>query len=110
MSICHMVLLGLRLERSIEAQEWLDRQFHRLLLPVEYFLITFTVPEPLRRWIRSHPKLGYDQFYAASAQALQDLARNPKRLGAQLGFMGVLHTSSRTLISSGREYCFTFRS
>src|ERR1035437_4828950 len=38
-----------------EAQEWLDRQFHRLLLPVEYFLITFTVPDPLRRWIRSHP-------------------------------------------------------
>jgi hypothetical protein len=81
-----------------EAQEWLDRQFHRLLLPVDYFMITFTVPEPIRRWIRSHPKLGYDQFYAASAQALQDLARNLKRLGAQLGFMGVLHTSSRTLI------------
>ena len=81
-----------------EAQDWLDRQFHRLLLPVEYFMITFTLPEPLRRWLRSHPKAGYDQFFAASSQALQDLANNPKRLGAQLGFMGVLHTSSRTLI------------
>jgi hypothetical protein len=81
-----------------EAQEWLDRQSQRLLLPVDYFLITFTLPEPLRRWVRSHPKVGYDQLFAASAQALQDLARNPRRLGAQLGFMGVLHTSSRTLI------------
>ena len=83
---------------NAQGQEWLDPQFHRLWLPVDYFLITFTAPEPLRRWIRSHPKLGYDQFYAASAQALQDLARHPQRLGAQLGFMGVLHTSSRTLI------------
>ena len=81
-----------------EAQEWLERQSKRLLLPVDYFLITFTLPEPLRRWVRSHPKLGYDRLFAASAQALQDLARNPQRLGAQLGFMGVLHTSSRTLI------------
>ena len=83
---------------NAQGQEWLDRQFHRLLLPVDYFLITFTVPEPLRRWMRSHPKSGYDQFFAASAQALQDLARNPQRLGAQLGFMGLLHTNSRTMI------------
>jgi hypothetical protein len=81
-----------------EGQAWLERQAHRLLLPVEYFLITFTVPEAVRAWMRSHPQLGYDQFFAASAQALQDLAGNPRRLGAQLGFMGVLHTSSRTLI------------
>jgi hypothetical protein len=40
----------------------------------------------------------YDLLFAASAQALHDLSRNPKHLGAQLGMVGVLHTNSRTLI------------
>ncbi len=39
-----------------------------------------------------------DLLFAASAQALQDLAANPRRLGAQLGMLGVLHTWSRTLL------------
>mgnify|MGYP001571666098 FL=1 len=70
----------------------------RLLVPVPYFFLTFTLPDFLRTWVRSHPKLGYDLLFAASSQALQDLARDPKRLGAQLGFLGVLHTGSRTLV------------
>ena len=71
-----------------DAQEWLDENTP-LLLPVNYFLVTFTVPEGLRRWIRSHPRLGYDLLLAASSQALQDLAQNSKRLGASLGLLGV---------------------
>jgi hypothetical protein len=81
-----------------DADQWLEKQRKRLLLPVVYFLVTFTVPEPLRACIRSHPQLGYELLFAASAQALQDLAANPKRLGAQLGMLGILHTWSRTLI------------
>ena len=79
-----------------DAQQWLEENA-ALLLPVHYFLVTFTVPEGLRRWIRSHPRLGYDLLLAASSQALQDLAQNPKRLGATLGLLGVLHTWTRTL-------------
>jgi hypothetical protein len=81
-----------------DADEWLARQRARLLLPTPYFLVTFTVPEALRAFIRSHPQLALDLLFACSAQALQDLARNPDRLGAELGFLGVLHTWSRTLI------------
>jgi hypothetical protein len=80
-----------------ESEEWLATQ-QALLLPVPYFLVTFTVPESLRGWLRSHPALGYEVLFGASAQALQDLAGNPKRLGATLGMLGVLHTWSRTLI------------
>lgn len=79
-----------------DAQQWLG-QNTALLLPVNYFLVTFTVPEGLRRWIRSHPAQGYDLLLAASSQALQDLAHNPKRLGATLGLLAVLHTWTRTL-------------
>jgi hypothetical protein len=81
-----------------DADDWLQRQRARLLLPVPYFLVTFTVPEELRRFIRSHQQVALDLLFAASAQALQELARNPRRLGAELGMLGVLHTWSRTLI------------
>jgi hypothetical protein len=81
-----------------DAEQWLARQRTRLLLPVSYFLVTFTVPQGLRAWMRSHPALAYHLLFEASAQALQELARNPKRLGAQVAMLGVLHTWSRTLI------------
>ena len=81
-----------------DADRWLARQRDRLLLPTPYFLVTFTVPETLRRFIRAHQQIALNLLFAASAQALQDLARNPRRLGADLGFLGVLHTWSRTLI------------
>jgi hypothetical protein len=81
-----------------DADAWLERQRTRLLFPVPYFLVTFTLPEELRRFIRSQLQIGLDLLFAASARALQDLAANPRRLGAQLGLLGVLHTWSRTLI------------
>jgi Putative transposase/Transposase zinc-binding domain len=81
-----------------DADAWLNAQKARLLLPVPYFLLTFTVPEALRRLIRCHLEIGLNLLFELSAQALRDLAANPKRLGAQLGMLGVLHTWSRTLI------------
>lgn len=83
---------------ATDADHWLEQQRQRLLLPVPYFLVTFTLPDPLRSWVRSHPQLGYEILFDTSAQALQDLAANPRRLGAQLGMLGILHTWSRTLI------------
>jgi len=80
-----------------DADDWLRRQQARLLLPAPYFLMTFTVPEALRRLIRSHPQIALDLLFAASAQALQELARNPRHLSAEVGLLGVLHTWSRTL-------------
>ncbi len=81
-----------------DADQWLQRQKARLLLPVPYFLVTFTVPEGLRLFIRSHQQIALKLLFGSSAQALQELAQNPKRLGARLGMLGVLHTWSRTLI------------
>lgn len=80
-----------------DADAWLADHV-ALLLPTPYFLPTFTVPEALRAWLRSHPALGRDLLFATSARALQALAANPHRLGASLGMLGVLHTWSRTLI------------
>ena len=67
-----------------DANDWLKRQQARLLLPTAYFLVTFTVPEALRLFIRSHQQIALDLLFACSAQALQELAANPRLLGAQL--------------------------
>lgn len=81
-----------------DADDWLQRQRARLLLPTPYFLVTSTVPEELRPIIRAHQQITLDLLFAVTSTALQDLAGNPRHLGAQLGMLGVLHTWSRTLI------------
>ncbi len=60
-------------------------------------LVTFTIPEALRAVFRSHQRLCYQLLFAASAGALQDVAAQPRLLGAALGFLGVLHTWTRQL-------------
>jgi len=76
--------------------EWTARQEARLL-PVPYFLITFTVPEQLRFVFAGRPGVTHDLFFHAAAAALQAVADRPRVLGAQLGFVGVLHTWGRQL-------------
>ena len=71
-----------------DTEDWLARQRQRLLLPVSYFLVTFTVPEALRLWIRTHLPQSLDVLFSASAQALQDLAANPKTTGRPIGHVG----------------------
>lgn len=75
---------------------WTSRQEQRLL-PVPYFLITFTVPEELRPLFALQPEALHDALFAQSAATLQQVAANPRLLGAQLGFVGVLHTWGRQL-------------
>ena len=78
------------------AQQWLSRQ-QALLLPVPYFLITFTLPSGLRDAAYRHQRLVDDAFFRASAAALQQLARDERFVGAQIGMLGVLQTWTRDL-------------
>src|SRR6266542_5039596 len=81
---------------DLAAQTWLARQ-QELLLPVPYFLVTFTLPGGLRDIAYRHQALIYDLFFRASAAALQQLAQDPRFLGGQLGMVGVLQTWTRDL-------------
>ena len=78
------------------AQTWLSRQ-QELLLPVPYFLITFTLPSELRDVAYRHQRSVYNLLFRASAAALMVLARDPRFLGAQIGLVGVLQTWTRDL-------------
>jgi len=79
-----------------DAAAWLAQQRTRLL-PAPYFLVTFTLPEELREPIRAAMKPWYGALLKESAGALQDLAAQPKHLGAQLGLSAMLQTWTRDL-------------
>jgi hypothetical protein len=87
-----------------DAREWIERQ-QRKLLPVPYYLITFTVPAGLRAWLRAHQKEGYSLLLKESAGALQEVAGRTKYLGAELGFLSVLHTWGRQLQYHPHVHC-----
>lgn len=75
---------------------WTARQEARLL-PVPYFLVTFTVPAQLRPVFAAQPAALHAALFRASAAALQQVAAQRRLLGAELGFVGVLHTWGRQL-------------
>lgn len=82
--------------QSRAGEAWLATQ-QQLLLPVPYFLVTFTLPQALRRITRSHQREMYNLLFRCAAAALQELARDPRFVGGQIGMVGVLHTWGRDL-------------
>lgn len=78
------------------AQDWLERT-GSLLLPVDHFMVTVTLPGDLRQLARSHQKLFYGLLMQCSAAALQTLGWDSRFVGGQLAMMGVLHTWGRDL-------------
>ena len=61
-------------------------------------MVTFTVPEQLRRVIRSHQKIAYKALFDTSSATLKTLSADEKYIGGDLpGFFGVLHTWGRQL-------------
>ncbi len=67
------------------------------LLPVPYFHIVFTLPHELSALTLQNKRLLYDLLFSTSAAAMLELARDPKHLGADIGFLGVLHTWGQNL-------------
>jgi len=80
-----------------QTEEWLVLQQELLLLPVPYFLLTFTLPSELRDLAFRHQKTIYALLFRASSQAAQKLARDLRFIGGRTGLVGVLHTWTRNL-------------
>ena len=78
------------------ATRWLGRQRAKLL-PVRYYLLTFTVPAPLRPAIYRNQRLLYEALFSAATETIREVASNPRFLGAEPGMTTVLHTHSRSL-------------
>ena len=67
------------------------------LLPVPYFHIVFTLPHELSALVLQNKRLLYDLLFRTSAASLLELARDLRHLGADIGFLGVLHTWGQNL-------------
>jgi hypothetical protein len=67
------------------------------LLPVPYFHVVFTLPHSLSALTLQNKRLVYDLLYRTSAATMLELACDPKHLGADIGFLGVLHTWGQNL-------------
>lgn len=81
-----------------KAEEWLNKNINLLLLPVDYFMITFTLPEEFREFARSNQRLFYNIMFRCSADTLAVFSSDKKYIGGKTGCLGVLHTWSRKLI------------
>lgn len=83
--------------QNMDRAKWLaDRRGE--LLPVEYFHVVFTVPEEIARLALCNQKIVYGILFHAAAEALLTIARDPKHLGAEIGFFGILHTWGQNLV------------
>lgn len=80
-----------------DAEEWIKKQ-NKMMLPLTYFLATFTIPDELRELCRRNQKLFYTILFKASSDTLKLLAKDQKYLGADIGMIGILHTWTRALI------------
>lgn len=90
--------------QSLDKERWLEAR-KRDLLPVPYFHVVFTLPEKLRSLALRNRKHVYNLLFNCAANTLKELAKDKKHLGAEVGFIAILHTWSQTLIHHPHVHC-----
>jgi hypothetical protein len=85
-------------------EKWLaDRTAE--LLPVPYFHVVFTLPHVLAPLALQNKRVVYGILFRAASQTLLEVAAEPKRLGAEIGFLAVLHTWGQNLQHHPHLHC-----
>lgn len=90
--------------RAAARAEWLKAREGELL-DVPYFHVVFTLPDELGAIALQNKRLCYDLLFQAAAQTLRVIAADPKHLGAEVGFLAVLHTWTQTLLHHPHVHC-----
>jgi hypothetical protein len=75
------------------------------LLDVDYFHVVFTLPETLGPIALQNQRQLYGALFRAAAETLSTIARDPKHLGAEIGFLMVLHTWGQNLHHHPHVHC-----
>jgi hypothetical protein len=75
------------------------------LLPVEYFHVVLTLPAALGPIALQNPREVYGILFRAAAETLQQIAADPKHLGAEIGFLAILHTWGQNLEHHPHVHC-----
>jgi Transposase zinc-binding domain/Putative transposase len=87
-----------------KSARWLEARAAELL-PVPYFHVVFTVPQQIAAVACANKKLLYEILFRAAAQTLLQIARDPRHLGAHIGFLAILHTWTQTLLYHSHVHC-----
>ena len=85
-------------------EQWLAKRAEDLLA-VSYLHVVFTLPHDLSALALQNKKTLYDLLFRASAETLIEIAADPKHLGAQIGFLSVLHTWGQNLQHHPHVHC-----
>ena len=85
-------------------ERWIAAR-QRELLPTPYVHVVFTLPAPLTRLALQNKKFIYGLLLRASAETLLEVARDPRHLGAEIGFFSVLHTWNQKLNAHPHVHC-----
>jgi hypothetical protein len=85
-------------------EQWIAAR-QRELLPTRYVHVVFTLPPQLAALALQNKKVIYDLLFRASAETLLEVARDPRHLGAEIGFFSVLHTWSQKLGLHPHVHC-----
>jgi hypothetical protein len=85
-------------------ERWIAAR-QRELLPTRYVHVVFTLPRELAPLTLQNKKIIYDLLFRASAETLLEVARDPRRRGAEIGFFSVLHTWSQKLGLHPHVHC-----
>jgi hypothetical protein len=84
--------------------KWLAER-SKELLPVNYVHVVFTLPHELSWLALQNKKVVYDLLFRTSAATLLEVAADPKHLGAEIGFLSVLHTWGQNLQHHPHIHC-----
>jgi hypothetical protein len=90
--------------QALAKAKWLEKQAAHLL-PVEYFHVVFTVPDRIRAIALQNKRVIYKILFQSAAETLRRIARDPKHLGAKIGFLAVLHTWGQNLHHHPHVHC-----
>jgi hypothetical protein len=90
--------------QGLARAKWLESR-NAELLPVEYFHVVFTVPDAIAQIAFYHKEAVYDILFRATAETLLTIARDPRQLGAEIGFFAVLHTWGQNLHLHPHLHC-----
>jgi hypothetical protein len=84
--------------------QWLAARASEVL-PVPYFHVVFTVPQELAAIGLQNKSVFYELLLRISAETMLEVAANPDHLGAQIGFLSVLHTWGQNLLHHPHVHC-----
>lgn len=90
--------------QSTARDQWLERTAKELL-PVPYSHVIFTLPGALSSLVRQNARLMYNLLFRCVSETLLAIARDPSRLGAELGFLAVLHTWNQKMLAHPHLHC-----